>query len=222
MKEAERAVYALYAKAAERARARTSSHGGDRRLGRHRSCRRTPGRTWPPPTTARRCACTSTAPRSRRLRLRARCADVDRRAAHRRQQHLGRVLRRPDRRGPRLQPRAHAAEIQTDMNTPVGAAAAGGHDRRRGTGTLDRDDGVGRGDAAGRRRPTTSAWSATSSTARRTAGFTPSAANRIAQATRHLLRGHRPGAGDVLLPGLRRGRGRQRRAPSRRGAGGRP
>ena len=40
----------------------------------------------------------------------------------------GRLLRRPDRRRPHLQPRAQRGEVQTDMNQPVTTVARRGHD----------------------------------------------------------------------------------------------
>ena len=55
-----------------------------------------------------------------------------------------------------------------------------------------------------------------------TAGFTPSAANRIAQPTRRELHGHRPRRGDVLLQGHRGGCGRQHRPRLERGERGGP
>ena len=97
-------------------RRRPAAPGGRRHLRRrHLStssarprARSTPGRTWRSPTTAPRCGSTSTAsqvgqPARRRARSRAHQPAVDRR-----QQPLRRVLPGPDRRGPRLQPRAHA------------------------------------------------------------------------------------------------------------------
>ena len=77
----------------------------------------TPGRTSPPPTTAAslRLYVNGTqvgAARDRRLDH-----DLDRRAPHRRQHDLGRVVQRPDRRGAGLQPRADARpRSRRDMN----------------------------------------------------------------------------------------------------------
>ena len=103
-------------------------------------------------------------------------------AAHRRQHDLGRVLRRPDRRGADLQPRA---DRRRDRHRHEHAGRAAGHagaDRARrnltATGSLTSAQLE-----LDRRRPTTPAWPATTSTARRSPGFTPSAANRIAQPT---------------------------------------
>ena len=63
------------------------------------------GRTWPPPSTARRCAVRQRHA-GRELAVRRRDHDLDRRAEDRRQLDLGRVVQRPDRRGADLQPRA--------------------------------------------------------------------------------------------------------------------
>ncbi len=63
----------------------------------------------------------------------------------------------------------------------------------------------------GRPQPTTSPSSATTSTAGRRRGFTPSAANRIAQPTGTTYSDSGARARHVLLQGDRRGRGRQRR-----------
>ena len=112
-----------------------------------------------------------------------RCArlagQLDRRAADRRQQHLGRVLQRPDRRGPHLQPRPErgrdpAGHGQLDHPEPT----ASPRPRRA---TWPPTARSARPRSAGGPRATTSASCATTSTAARRPGFTPSAANRIAQ-----------------------------------------
>ncbi len=83
-------------------------------------------------------------------------------------------------------------------------------------GRLRRSGRSGRRRCPGRRRPTTSVCCATTSTAARSAGFTPSAGNRIAQPTHARLRRY-DRARQLLLQGHRRGRGRQHRRRLERG-----
>ena len=136
-------------------------------------------------------------------------------AQDRRQRDLGRVVHRPDRRGAGLQPRAQRRRDP------------GGHERRRSPRRTRRRRArrarsprpavSARSAWRGAPRPTTSASSATTSTARRRAGFTPSAANRIAQPTGTTLHEHGSDARHLLLQGHRRGRRGQRRPAVERG-----
>ena len=118
--------------------------------------------------------------RSRRSRSR-RDRHVDRRAADRRQRDLGRVVRRPDRRGAHLQPRAHRGRDpgrheqrrSAHPDTIRRPRPAPRRDRRLGQVTLS----LGAGDRQRRRRPLQRP------PRRRRPGFTPTPANRIAQPT---------------------------------------
>ena len=76
-----------------------------------------------------------------------------------------------------------AGEIQSDMNQASRRRAASGHDSADAPGTLTARRRRARRRSPGVPRPTTSASPATTSTARRPPGFTPSTANRIAQPT---------------------------------------
>ena len=129
--------------------------------------------------------------------------------AHRRQRDLGRVVQRPDRRGPRLQP------------GPLRPRDPSGHEHRR---HAPRTTAAGRTGGPGRHRGLTSAglsWAASTDNVgvirynvhrSTTSGFTPSAGNRVAQptGTSYTDVGLAPG---TYYYGHRRGR---RRATSRR------
>ena len=99
--------------------------------------RSTRGRTSPPPTTAPTSGSTSTAIQVGDPRRRPGAMPTSTgAAADRRQQHLGRVVRRPDRRGARLQPRAHRGRDPGRHEHAGRPAAADGHraaDRARRT-----------------------------------------------------------------------------------------
>ena len=135
-------------------------------------------------------------------------------AEDRRQHDLGRVLRRPDRRGPHLQPRADAGR-DPDGHDPEHRHA--GHDSHPSApATLSATGAIG---------SVTLSWAAATDNVGvvrynvhrgTTAGFTPTVANRIAQPTGHELRRRRARRGHLLLPGHRRGRRRQRRSGARR------
>ena len=90
----------------------------------------------------RRCACTSTAPRSRRPPTPAR-SHLHQPAADRRRQHLRPVLRRPDRRSPRLQRRAHRRPDPDRPGHPDQPAGPG-HDAADAAGDADRERGLRR------------------------------------------------------------------------------
>ena len=86
-------------------------------------CRSTPGPTSPRPTTAPTLRLYVNGTQVATRRSTGTDAPTSRPAADRRQRRLGRVVQRPDRRGPRLQPRAdREPRSQTDMNAPVGGA----------------------------------------------------------------------------------------------------
>ena len=140
----------------------------------------------------------------------------------------GRLLRRRRRRRPRLQPRA---QRRRDPVRPrprrQSARHASRHDpAERSPGTLTATPGAGQAALTGARRPTTSASPATTSTARRAPGFTPSAGepDRAAdrdELHRHGSRGGRstttrspPRTPPATRPGLERGR--REPSPTRR------
>ena len=138
---------------------RCSSAGIRPERERHRAAPgRTRGRTSPPPTTATNIRLFVNGDAGRRhARRRGRDHDLDRRPADRRQQHLARVVPGPDRRGPRLQPRAdgrgdperHARRGGAATPTPPAVAAIDARERRhRPAGRHGRDGHLQRGDGS--------------------------------------------------------------------------
>ena len=174
------------------------------------------------PTTSASCATTSTARRRPASRLERRQPD---RAADRHELHR----HRPDAPAPTTTGSGRGRGRQPERRLERGERGRRRHDAAVCPGHAERERGdrqgdplVGRGDRQRRR------GRATTSTARPRAGFTPSAANRIAQPTgtgyvdttgaRHLLlQGHSRGRGRQPRPGLERGeRGRARPTRPRR------
>ena len=92
-----------------------------------RRCRSTPGPTWPSPTTARSCGCTRTARRSRASSSAAASRSSSGALRIGGNTVWDGVLRRPDRRRARLQPRAHGApRSAADMTRAINCAGVPG------------------------------------------------------------------------------------------------
>ena len=108
-----------------------------------------------------------------------------------------------------------AAEIQADMSTPIVPAAT--RSRRRRPPSLTATGSIGQVALTWTAPPTTSASPATTSTAARRAGFTPTRRQPHRAADRHRATPTRAGRRHLLLPRHGRGRGRQRQPRLERG-----
>ena len=123
----------------------------------------------------------------------------------------GTLLLQGHRRGRGRQHRPRLERGRRDRHAPT-------RPRRAPRAALDRTgDRRDRQPQPGPARPTTSASSATTSTAARSAGFTPSAGEPDRAADRHQLRRQRPRDRHLLLQGHRRGRRRQHQRRLQRG-----